>query len=1079
MYIIYDALPLILRQLRKILAARHESGAIDIAATPCLWHTLFSRQFNRAFICFLGCPMEQPSDAERPNDPAPPLSREIFLRGRAVDAPTGLLDREKTGQSVSFRIVGQLGQGGMGMVFRAEQLYPRRVLALKVLKQSLADAHSQKRFVREMEITGRLNHRNIAQLYFAGYLDDGQPFMAMELVEGVPLTTYAKAHDLSREERLKLFAKVCDVVAYAHRHGVLHRDLKPSNILVDAQGDPKVLDFGLAALPRELDATQLTIQGQMVGTLDYMSPEQAAGEKQVSYPSDVYALGIILYELLATKRPFELSSVSIIDALRVIRESTPPQLSGVNRACRGDLETIVHKALAKEVARRYESVEALAEDLRRWLTHEPIKARPPSAIYRAGRFVRRHRLLVTAVCFIVASLGLGLAIATDQAVKANASAKVADAAAANAQQEAARAIAAEKASNEQRTRSDIQTIEKSLILGEKLANVVDPLGAIREFATAKGLLERNHLPMFPLNLRIADFGRRYAIPIRKLPFKPTGISKLELHQENRYLAIGRTNGRVEICDLQRGEIFQELSVVSTVHNLQFSPDGKHLMVSCKDVAVLWSTEQGRSIIAFEIAPGSADRVQIDDDRIIYLSAERRIMTRSIGEPDVSELLSNAPADALALRLIKDQAILVDSNWAVLNLDFKTKHVSQMGQLARGRPTAPIQISTDGSKIAVNREGKMFLFDQKSGNETELSGVMDTTLFGFVDGSTLFAHRPQVPMCQLLDSFTHEHRLLPRFPDSAVAWTSDRAVTTSPHDGLVLWSIKPSFRSAVQHDGVASIVAGDLSHDGKWVVIGGQDGILRLAESGTGRVKEKFEAGMPLKKVAIFSNGVAALSERRVVRLFRLDDPAWPKSFTRTSILDFDISDDGNLLCLTFPGAELEFSRNAGSDWESHVFKAPMSVRTIDFSIDTRYAFIIYRDNQSELLNLEHDVTNINAKSASEIKWKNMYAAHLDRISSTIRLRSHDGTEAAAIPVGSLDFSRPALSLTGVMVTAFDGNLVFFNREGIELGRIRNNIPNLRDLHLSDDGTKLLVIGMSDFELLDFSAAEETYRNWCP
>jgi len=317
-----------------------------------------------------------------------------------------------------------LGIGGMGAVYLATQDKPHRPVALKLIRPGYASPRLLKRFEIEAEILGRLNHPNIARVYEAGIAESpigARPFFAMELVEGVPLDDYARSHALSTHDRLFLFAQICDAVHHAHAHGVIHRDLKPGNILVDQSGQPKILDFGVArATDSDIQQTTLhTDIGQLIGTVPYMSPEQAGGDPaELDTRSDVYALGVVLYELLVGRLPYNLDQKLIHEAVRIIREDDPTPLSSINRTLRGDVDTIVATALAKEKARRYPSADALASDIRRYLRDEPISARPASSWYQIRKFTRRNRALVGGIALAFVVLLAGIAATSWQAVAA-------------------------------------------------------------------------------------------------------------------------------------------------------------------------------------------------------------------------------------------------------------------------------------------------------------------------------------------------------------------------------------------------------------------------------------------------------------------------------------------------------------------------------------------------------------------------------------------------------------------------------------------------------------------------------------
>ncbi|MHC4080278.1 MAG: serine/threonine protein kinase [Planctomycetota bacterium] len=296
-----------------------------------------------------------------------------------------------------------IASGGMGTIYEALQDHPRRQVALKVLRHGAASSTALRRFRHEAEILGRLRHPNIAQIHDAGTFDDGagvQPYFAMELVKGRPLIEYCEAAELSTHDRLSLFTKVCNAVQYAHYQGVIHRDLKPDNILVDDFGEPKVLDFGVArATDADIQLTTVkTDIGQLIGTVPYMSPEQVTGDPtDVDTRSDVYSLGVVLYELLGGQLPHDLRGKSIPDAVRVIQESDPKPLSSISRVYRGDIDTIVSKALEKEKERRYQTAAELAADIGRYRADVPIVARPASTFYQLRKFARRNRALVGGV----------------------------------------------------------------------------------------------------------------------------------------------------------------------------------------------------------------------------------------------------------------------------------------------------------------------------------------------------------------------------------------------------------------------------------------------------------------------------------------------------------------------------------------------------------------------------------------------------------------------------------------------------------------------------------------------------------
>ncbi|MBL1216709.1 MAG: hypothetical protein D8M59_04360 [Planctomycetes bacterium] len=313
-----------------------------------------------------------------------------------------------------YRVLGVLGVGGMGVVYRAEQENPKRSVALKVVRPGLMTRQMLRRFDYETQVLGRLHHPGIAQIYEAGTTQTErgpQPFFAMELVEGQPIVQHCEDGALETRERLALLVKVCQTVEHAHQKGVVHRDIKPGNILVDATGQPKILDFGIARLTDQ-DVNVTTIQtnvGQLMGTVPYMSPEQISGRlTDVDTRSDVYALGVLMYEMLAGRNPHDLSGTSLIEAARIISDVEPLPMSNIDPTFRGDLDTIVSKAMAKMRELRYQTASELAGDLERYLRDEPITARPPGTVYLMRKFARRNKGLVAGLsaAFVILIAGV-------------------------------------------------------------------------------------------------------------------------------------------------------------------------------------------------------------------------------------------------------------------------------------------------------------------------------------------------------------------------------------------------------------------------------------------------------------------------------------------------------------------------------------------------------------------------------------------------------------------------------------------------------------------------------------------------
>jgi serine/threonine-protein kinase len=324
-----------------------------------------------------------------------------------------------------YRLIREIGNGGMASVWLAKRndgLMDRHV-ALKLPHRAWRHARLVERMAREREILAALNHPNIATLYDAGVAADGQPYLALEYVQGEPIDVYCREHAPTLRAKLELFLQVTRAVAHAHTRLIVHRDLKPTNILVTPAGEVRLLDFGIARILEESADTGLTEQSGRALTPDYAAPEHILGET-LTVAADIYSLGVILYELLTTARPYRLARDSrgaLEEAIIGVQPRKPSEVaaSGQGPALRGDLDTIVLKALKKAPQERYATAHALADDIERFLTHRPVLARPDGWLYSARKFVTRHRVAVSAAALVFASVVAGGAAALFEARSAN------------------------------------------------------------------------------------------------------------------------------------------------------------------------------------------------------------------------------------------------------------------------------------------------------------------------------------------------------------------------------------------------------------------------------------------------------------------------------------------------------------------------------------------------------------------------------------------------------------------------------------------------------------------------------------
>lgn len=546
--------------------------------------------------------------------------------GSMIDSQPGLVGT----QLGSYRVIALLGHGGMGNVWlaeRADGLFARQV-ALKLIHPALKSRITSERFAREREILASLNHPHIARLIDAGFAEDGQPYLALDYVSGTPLTSYCDERKLPIEERLKLFQQVLSAVQYAHAHLVIHRDLKPANILVTGEGQVQLLDFGIAKLLSEGQAqeTELTQIGGRALTPDYAAPEQIVGAP-ITTGADVYSLGVMLYELLTGERPYKLkrdsrgaleqailevdpvppSGAALEQSAATARRTTTKKLSSI---VRGDLDTIVMKALKKSPAERYATVNAFSEDIARFLRGDPVLAQPDSLGYRALKFVRRHSMALSVTGLLLLTLAGGLAATWYEARTASrerdasrqSQSRLLTESAAHHLKDSdvagAQSIILEVLTNPEFSRSStrdaVSVFQDARAADAELAVLSGHAGVV---VSAGYSPEGNRVITGSVDKTVRVWDARTGLQLAVLSGHDGTVFSVAYSPDGRHIVTGSGDGTVRIWDART---FVPLSVLTVhggaVRSAAYSPDGNRIVTASDDkTARVWDARTGAQL----------------------------------------------------------------------------------------------------------------------------------------------------------------------------------------------------------------------------------------------------------------------------------------------------------------------------------------------------------------------------------------------------------------------------------------------------------------------------------------------------
>jgi serine/threonine protein kinase len=647
---------------------------------------------------------------------------------------------EKPGDKIGhYKLLQQIGEGGCGVVYMAEQEEPiRRRVALKVIKLGMDTKQVIARFEAERQALALMDHPNIAKVLDAGATDTGRPYFVMELVRGIKITDYCDKNHLPTRDRLNLFIQTCQAIQHAHQKGVIHRDIKPSNILVtmnDGVPMPKVIDFGIAKATQQrlTDKTLFTAFEQFIGTPAYMSPEQAEmSASGIDTRSDIYSLGILLYELLTGTTPFDakaLLQAGLDEIRRIIREQEPMRPSTrlstmleseltttaqqrqanppkLIHLVRGDLDWIVMKALEKDRSRRYDTANGLAMDVQRFLADEPIAARPPSGVYRFQKLVRRHKLVFAAASAVVVSLIFGLVLFTWQWRKAVV-----------AREETTREAVAEAQARERAEQAlGLMEIQKA----EEYFNADNPSTALAYLAR---VLRQN-----PKNGTVA--ARVFSsltkqvliIPLADPLTHTDAVYSARFSPGARRIVTASADGTAQLWDVKTGEpLTAPLRHSAAVWSADFSPDGRRVATASEDkTARVWDADTGKPLTPPLEHSGSVGYVWFspDGERLVTGTWEpdwrMRIWDSKSGRPLIEPIAEVHRLRCLPFSMDGRRFVTPWSTNSVVVWDALTG-AKLVGPLAHDNFVWAAEFSPDGQRIlTTSHDGMARIWDAATG-----------------------------------------------------------------------------------------------------------------------------------------------------------------------------------------------------------------------------------------------------------------------------------------------------------------------------------------------------------------------------
>jgi len=835
-----------------------------------------------------------------------------------------------------YTIVQRIGEGGMGTVYAARQASPRRLVALKVIRPDRLSAEALRRFQREAEVLGHLQHPGIAQVLQAGTAEVSspagarfdQPFLAMELVRGIPLRRHAGQRALDARARLELFARICDAVHHAHQRGVIHRDLKPANVLVadDSEpggpGQPKILDFGIARVaargPVPADETCGT---NLLGTLAYIAPEQVAGNADVDVRADVYSLGVILYELLSGRLPIDVAGASLAEAVRRVTESDPQALESLAPELRGDVSAIAAKALEKDREQRYQSAAELAGDVRRYLRGDPIEARASSSLYLLRRRLRRHRTLLASAAVVLAASSVFAVVATMQA-RHN------------------RGLARSEASA--RAAAEFELASSNVERGRLHGLLGNPLGEDllwREYLRAPESTGARSLARWAL---WEYYVRNPCLATRAA--HGGEIRGLVLHPDGRWLASGGLDGTLRLWEPEGLEPLAELDLGAPVLALALAPDGGRLAAALGDGALVvldtgslqqrerMEVDGPREFAHIDFDPSHPELLAVagDDQRLRLLDLDQRCCVALEEGPVYARfgpggMLATSDQGAIAVRHSAGEP-----PWLVLD----------------GHGRSAVAFSADGTRLFTGSPDRALrMWDLESGKLLEEcrpnSGSL-RRIWTSADGSALYTlgwWRIDVWSTETLEPLASVD--VSSMGWGAVSAPDEHRLYFAGHGYVRVWELPPGAGERVI-GGHAGRTVAELSPDGERVASGDESGTVRVFDVPTGGLiaTSPVHAGR-VRAIRFHPSGrrVATGGFDRRLALWSAEDGSLLYSsagYEPSTAGSIDFSPDGALIAAAWEGGRFLVARTADGEPCLELDSGGREALWIRFSPDGKY-----------------------------------------------------------------------------------------------------------------------------------------------